>query len=291
MSSNLLLVTGASGHLGKLVLESLLRDGQYKIRATTRTPEKLTEYSKSGVEVRAADFTNAKSLKEAFAGASRMLLISTDGLGTRVEQHKNAIEAAKQVGIQHIVYTSWPKPETSAAGVAGEHLATEKILKESGISYTILRNYPYAENLFMSLPGAIEHGGLAGAAGAGKVAYVTKKDCAEAAAGALKSSSMKNQILDITGPRAVDYKEVARLTGQILGREFGYTDMPASEFKKVLVQTGLPEQWADLFVSFDVAYKNGDAEKVSTAVKDLSGHAPLDIEIFLKENLRSALKR
>jgi NAD(P)H dehydrogenase (quinone) len=288
-TSEKILVTGASGHLGKLVLDELLNKGYKNIFALTRNPEKLAEYAKKGVIIKAGDFDKANTLTDVFTGISRVLLISTDALGSRVTQHKNAIEAMVKSGVKHVVYTSWPKANTSVASVSAEHFTTEEIIKNSGLSYTILRNYPYAENLFMSLPSAIARGALAGIAGAGKVAYVTKADCARAAAGALSSSDTSNKVLDISGPKAVSYSEIAKITSEIIGKNFTYLNMQEADFKSALMQSGLPEIWADLFVSFDLAFKNGDAEKVSSSVFDLSGVKPTDITTFLMENKKSIL--
>lgn len=279
-----LLVTGASGNLGRLILKALLRNKATNIIATSRNVEKLSEFAKLGVEVRPADFGDQKSLATAFRGADRLLLISTDAIGARIDQHKNAINAAKEAGVKHIIYTSWPKAETSKALVSDEHLQTEKLIKESGLTYTILRNFNYSENLFHSIPAAIQIGTLYGTAGNGKVAYVTREDCANAAAGALLSDKHQNKILDITGPRAYDYNEVVELVSEITDKKINYIDLSEADFKAALLKSGLPEIWADVFVTFDIAFKNGDTETPSNAVLELSGIAPKDLKDFLLEN-------
>ena len=283
-----LLVTGASGHLGRLVLTALLREKAANIIATSRSVEKLNEFAKQGVEVRPADFEDYNSLVAAFRGADRLLLISTDAIGARIEQHKNAINAAKEAGVKHIIYTSWPKAETSKALVSEDHLQTEKMIKESGLTYTILRNFNYSENIFFSIPTAIQLGTLYGTAGIGKVAYVTREDCANAAAGALLSTKHQNKTLDITGPRAYDYNELVSIVSEVTGKKLNYVDLPEKEFKAALLKSGLPEIWADVFVTFDIAFRNGDTENTSNAVLELSGIAPKDFRQFIIEN-RDAL--
>lgn len=283
-SNEKLLVTGASGHLGRLVLNALLREKATNIIATSRNVEKLSAYAKKGVEIRPADFSDYKSLVTAFRGADRLLLISTDAIGARIEQHKNAINAAKEAGVKHIIYTSWPKAETSKALVSEDHLQTEKLIKESGLTYTILRNFNYAENIFHSIPTAIQMGTLYGTAGSGKVAYVTREDCANAAAGALLSEKHQNKILDVTGPRAYDYKELVSIVSEVTGKKLNYVDLPEADFKTALLKSGLPEIWADVFVTFDIAFRNGDTETPSNAVLELSGIAPKDFKQFLLEN-------
>lgn len=279
-----LLVTGASGQLGRLVLKALLRNKASNIIATSRNIEKLSDFAKEGIEVRPADFNDQKSLVTAFRGADRMLLISTDAIGARIEQHKNAINAAKEAGVKHIIYTSWPKAETSKALVSEDHLQTEKLIKESGLTYTILRNFNYAENIFHSIPTAIQMGVLYGTAGEGKVAYVTREDCANAAAGAMLSDKHQNRILDITGPRAYSYNELVGIISEVTGKKLKYVDLSEAEFKNALLKSGMPEIWADVFVTFDIAFKNGDTEKPSNAVFELSGIAPKDFKDFIFEN-------
>ncbi len=279
-----LLVTGASGHLGRLVLKALIKNKAANIIATSRNIEKISEFAKDGVEIRPADFNDQKSLVTAFRGADRLLLISTDAIGARIEQHKNAISAAKEAGVKHIIYTSWPKAETSKALVSEDHLQTEKLIKESGLTYTILRNFNYAENIFHSIPTAIQMGVLYGTAGAGKVAYVTREDCANAAAGALLSDKHQNKILDVTGPKAYNYEELVGLVSEVTGKNLKYVNLPEAEFKAALLKSGLPEIWADVFVTFDIAFRNGDTERPSNTVFELSGIAPKDFKDFLFEN-------
>jgi NAD(P)H dehydrogenase (quinone) len=280
------LVTGASGKLGSLVIQDLLKSKKVKIIATTRSVAKLTSLHEAGVSVRAANFSEPQNLTAAFQGASSLLLISTDELGSRVAQHKNAIEAAVKAGVKHIVYTSWPSPETSLASVGAEHAATEELIKKSGLSYTILRNFNYADNLLHTIETAKSMGALYGSAGAGKVAYVTRQDCAHAAAAALISDSDKNQILNITGPEALSYEDVARLASEFTQQDIKYKDLPAEEFKAGLTKSGLPEVWAELFVSFDLAARAQEGSQTSSSVFDLTGKKPQALKEFLKANLK-----
>ncbi|AUN98885.1 SDR family NAD(P)-dependent oxidoreductase [Bacteriovorax stolpii] len=282
--SKKLLVTGASGKLGQLVLENLIKRGEKNIIATSRKIEKLAAFATKGVDVRSADFEKTETLDAAFKGAERLLIISTDAIGSRVEQHKNAIAAAKKAGVRHIVYTSWPKADTSVAFVSKEHIETEKLIKESGLTYTILRNYPYAQNIFYAIPQALEMGTLYGTAGKGGVAYVTREDCAEAAAGALIQKNEKNEIYDISGKDVIDYEELVKLVSEVSGKPLKYVDIPEADLKAALLKSGLPEIWADVFVTFDLSYKNGDTKTATDAVLKLSGHEPKGFKEFLIEN-------
>lgn len=290
MKNETLLVTGASGHLGQLVLNALLKEPGRKIIATTRKPESLAQYAAKGVNVRAADFDKVETLTAAFAGADRLLLISTDAIGSRLNQHRNAIEAAVKAGVKHIVYTSFPHADKSPAFVAPEHIATEELIKKSGLSYTILRNNLYTDNLLGQLSTAFAMGAFAGTAGKGKIAYVTREDCADAAAGALASSENKNTVVDITGAEALGYEEIAAIAGEIAGRKLPYVDMSEADFKQALMKSGLPEIWADGYVSFDVTAKQGLLNQPSEAVLKYSGHQPKTLKTFLQENKASFLK-
>lgn len=282
-----ILVTGASGHLGQLVLEDLLKAGQRDLIGTTRDPDKLAHLAQKGVEIRAADFKNTSSLVEAFRGATRLLLISTADVGHRIDQHKNAIDAAKKAGVKHIIYTSWPNTENSPALVAPDHAATEKLIKESGLKYTFLRNNPYTENLFYTLPNAIESGKLFGCAGDGKISYVMRADCASAAAGALiNAEKYENIHFDITGPKAYSYPELLKVLNEVTGKKVTYIDLSPEEFKAGSINSGLPELYAQLFASFDLAAKQGDSGRVTDAVQKLSGKAAIDIHAFLKANFK-----
>lgn len=284
-TQDILLVTGASGQLGQLVLEQLAKITQSPVIATTRNPEKLSALAQGNVSVRAADFNDPDSLSSAFEGATRLLLISTDAIGSRIQQHQQAIDAAVKAGVKHIIYTSWPNAETSPAGVAPEHAATEAAILASGLSYTILRNYIYADSLFDKLKHAVASGTLIGAAGEAKTAYVTRLDCARAAAAALSSSSTENQILNISGPKAYSYADIAEVVSALTGKTVQYINVSDAELKAGLQSSGLPEIWADLITSFDTAFRNGDATPTSSAVEDLTGAAASDLADFLKANL------
>lgn len=281
-----LLVTGASGQLGQMVVETLLQSGQTNLIATTRQPEKLAHFASRGVEVRAADFNQPEGLVSAFAGATRLLLISTIDVGVRIPQHKAAIEAAQAAGVQQIIYTSAPNPDHSPSVVAPEHAATEQLIRASGLTYTFLRNNLYAENLFYNLPTALKTGVLLGCAGEGRAAHVLRSDCAAAAAGALlQAEKFANVALDISGPIAYTHSELAELVANITGQDFVYRDVSPAEFQAALVEGGLPDPFAQLFVGFDRAMQQGDLATVTDAVQQLSGHGAQDITEMLRGGL------
>lgn len=282
------LVTGASGHLGRLAVEWLLENYNGPIIATTRDPEKLSEFSARGVTVRKADFDKPETLTEAFVGAQRLLLVSTDAVavpGQRLKQHTDALQAAVKAGVKHIVYTSLQNPEPgSACLIAGDHYDTEKAIKNSGMSYTILRNNLYADNLLQSLPQAIATGHLANATGDGRTAYVTRQDCAFTAAAALASTSNENRTVDVTGPEALSGNDIAQIAGEVTGKSIQYVPLEVGKMVEILESSGLPNGMAQAYVSLDIASGKGEYAQTAATVQELTGHAPTSVKQFLTDN-------
>jgi len=287
-----LLVTGASGQLGRRVLELLLEARAGKLIATTRNPEKLADLASRGVSVRQADFEDAGSLPSAFAGAERMLLISTDAVdkpGRRIAQHRAAVEAAVRAGVKHVIYTSLTNPGPgSPVTFAPDHYGTEQALAASPLGWTILRNNVYTDFLLRSLPQAVVTGKLVAAAGDGGAGYVTREDCARAAARALASQSLDRKILDITGPAVVTHGELAQMASDLTGRPVEYVRVEADELRQGLLAAGIPAVFTDIVVSFDVARAKGTLAVVSNAVAELTGRPPMSVAAFL-ESQRAVL--
>jgi NAD(P)H dehydrogenase (quinone) len=290
-----LLVTGASGHLGRRVVELLLDSPRAKGRkliAATRSPEKLAEFAARGVEVVAVDFDQPSTLQAAFAGVERALIISTDALdrpGHRLEQHLAAVNAARAAGVKHIVYTSLtnPGPE-SAITLAPDHWGTELAIRESGMSYTVLRNNMYTDYLLMSLPHAVSAGKLVNSHAEGAVSYVTREDCAQAAAAALSQSFDGKAVLDITGPAAITQAELAAMVSEASGKPVEYVAVSPETATQNLQGAGMPLPIARLLVSFEVAAIRGQLAVTSSAVRELTGKAPQSVREFLNAN-RTAL--
>ncbi|MBK9051694.1 MAG: SDR family oxidoreductase [Chloroflexi bacterium] len=296
MSENhppVLLVTGASGHLGRHVIELLLEARAGTIIAATRTPEKLADFSAQGVLVRQADFNDPASLSEAFAGVDRLLLISTDVLGEpglRLRQHRAAIKAAQEAGVSHVVYTSLvgPGPDSPVL-FAPDHYGTETALADSTLDWTVLRNNIYAEILLGSLGQAMQTGQLFSAAAQGKTAYVTREDCARAAAAALTSSFNGRRTLDITGPEALSQADLAALATQIAGKPITYVPLELEQLIQGMVGAGLPQPIAETYASIDTAMAQGQFDVVSKGVEELTGTKPASVIEFLTAQLSVAL--
>jgi NAD(P)H dehydrogenase (quinone) len=280
-----LLVTGASGQLGRRVIELLLEAQAGTIIAATRSPEKLTDFSQQGVITRYADFNEPDSLAEAFAGVDRLLLISTDALGEpglRLKQHRAAIKAAEATGVSHVVYTSLVNPEPGSAVLfAPDHYGTEQALADSQLNWTILRNNLYADLLVNSLGQASELGHVFSAAGNGKTAYVTREDCAQVAAAALAGDFNGRRTLDITGPQALSQADLANIFSTIAGKQITYVPLALDVLIQNMVGAGLPHPLAETYASIDTAIAQGQFEAVSSAFEELTGNKPTTIAEFL----------
>lgn len=283
-TSPTLFVSGASGHLGRLVLKSLAERGyDGKIVAGTRDPNKLADVT--GIEVRAADFNDEASLTKALAGVDRMLLISTDEIGKRLAGHLRAIAAAKTAGVKEIIYTSMPAPEApSAITFAPEHFGTEEAIKASGLAYTILRMTWYTENLLGSLPGSLASGQWYTSAGGGKTGYVTREDCARSAAGALLQPAA-NQTYTVTGPEALTNAEIAAIASDLTGKPLAVIEVTDEQLAGGAKAAGVPDFVIDNFiVPFDRNAREGKVAAVTDAVEKLWGAKPSSVREFLATN-------
>lgn len=284
-----LLVTGASGKLGQLVLDALLARGVSAsgIIATTREPAKLAAYAAKGIEVRAADFNDPELTRKAFAGADRLALISTDALddkGTRQKQQAAAVAAAKDAGVKHVVYTSLPDAENSKVIFAPDHLNTEKAIKASGLTYTLLRNSWYQENMFMNLPQVLKSGHWYTSSGAGKIAHIAREDCAEAIAAALASGSTENRTYTLTGAELRSTDEVAALASEITGKPIEVIHLTDEQLAGGMKAAGVPEFLIPTLVSFDAAAREGNLCAQTNDVETLTGRKPKPFRAFFEES-------
>lgn len=286
-----LLVTGASGKLGRAVVNHLLDTFNVpaeRIIATTRTPSNLGDLAARGVTVRQADFDDAASMAKAFKGADRLLVISTDELaiqGKRREQQVAAVTAASKAGVAHLLYTSLPNPEPGSAVLfAPDHYDTEQAIKASGVPYTIFRNGWYDENLFMSAPQILACGHWYSSAGEGRISYCARDDMAAAIAGGLASGASESTTYTLTGPQAYTTAEVAALITEVTGKPIEVIQLSDEALTEGMKAAGLPEPIARVLVSFDTAARAGDLGMVTDAVEKLSGRKPMALKQFLEAN-------
>jgi NAD(P)H dehydrogenase (quinone) len=272
-------ITGASGQLGRLTTEALLqRVPASDVVLFTRDPSKL-----DGADVRAGDFNGPLD----FSGIDRLLLISTDVVGERVAGHKAAIKAAAGAGVQRIVYTSIPNPsENNPAFVVPDHRETELALFASGTHWTVLRNAIYTEMYLASAPGAIASGALVTNWGDGRAVNVSRLDCAEAAAAALVGDAHDDKLYDITGAEPIDATGLAALYSELSGKPVAVGDLDDDAWVRAM-SAHMPEAAARAYATIGAATRQGYAAVVSSAVEDLTGHAPRSLREVLAPALSS----
>ncbi|MFE3999466.1 SDR family oxidoreductase [Nocardioides sp. YIM B13467] len=276
-------ITGASGQLGRLVADQLLTTvDPAEVVLLTRDPAKLADYAERGADVRAADFGKPDELVEAFAGVERVLLISTDAVGARVEGHLAAIDAAVKAGVRHMAYTSVSGPTAdNPAGVVADHAATEDALRESGLAWTMLRNNLYADMQVDSVAQAAATGQLVTNTGDGGAAYVTRADCAAVAAGVLTGEGHEGKAYDVTGPHAYTAADLAELATQKSGKPVDVVQVDDEAYTAGLVSAGLPDFIAPLLTSFGTATRLGKLATVTDVVEQVGGRKPTPLSALV----------
>lgn len=251
-------VTGATGQLGRLVIQALLaRVPASTITALVRDPAKAEDLAELGVDVRQADYSQPQTLTAALEGVDKLLLISSNELGQRVAQHRAVIDAAKAAGVSLLAYTSVLHADVSRLGLAAEHRDSEQALIASGVPYVLLRNGWYSENYLASVPSAVEHGALLGSAGDGRISSAARSDYAEAAAVVLSSEGHANRVYELAGDDSYSLGELAALISSKAGKPVVYQNLPQTEFEKILLSVGLPAPLAELLADSDAAAAQG----------------------------------
>lgn len=257
--SDKILVTGASGQLGHLVINALLKSlPAQQVVAGARSMGKADDLAARGVEVREVDYERQETLDVALAGIDKVLLISSSEIGRRARQHQAVIEAARKANIKLFAYTSVLHADTSVLGLAEEHQQTEQALAASGIPSVVLRNGWYTENYTASIPMAVEHGVVLGSARNGRISSAARQDYAEAAAAVLVSEEEQvGKIYELAGDEAYTLTELAAEVARQSGKSIEYKDMPEEEYRKVLIDAGLPEPLAALLADSDTGASRG----------------------------------
>ncbi len=279
-------VTGATGKLGRLVLDELLRQANPgDIVALARDPSTLSDYAAKGIDVRRADYDDPASLDAALHGVDRVLLISGNAVGQRERQHGAVIEAAKRDGVSYLAYTSILNAQASKLMLAPEHVATEKLLEGSGLNYDVLRMPWYSENYVGALGPSIEHGAIYGATGEGKLSTATRSDLAAAAVGALMKSP-GGRTYELAGNHPWTMQEFAEEVSRQAGKPVEYVNQSESDYAKTLEGAGLPPPVATLLASTSYLAGHGELYSDSTDLSDLAGRPSTPIQ----ETIRQALK-
>ncbi|MGN2427730.1 NAD(P)H-binding protein [Raoultella sp. Lac2] len=265
-------ITGATGQLGHLVLQNLLKTtAASQIVAIVRNPAKAESLSQQGIVVRQADYTDEAAFTAALQGVDKLLLISSSEVGQRASQHRNVINAAKAAGVKFIAYTSLLHADKSPLGLHVEHVETEKMLADSAIPYALLRNGWYTENYLASAPPALEHGVFIGAAGEGKIASATRADYAAAAARVIAEEGHAGKVYELAGDEAWTLSELAAELSKQSGKNVVYQNLSEADFAAALKSVGLPAGLADMLADSDVGAAKGGLFDDSRTLSALIG--------------------
>jgi NAD(P)H dehydrogenase (quinone) len=283
-----IMVTGATGQLGGLVVERLAgRVPVSELRVSVRDPGKAEALAERGIEVRQGDFDDPAGLTRTFDGVDTLLLVSTDGPNeVRIAQHANAVAAAERAGVSHLVYTSVTDADTSPLGLATVHARTEARIAESGIPFTFLRNAMYHENYTAQLPQAYQQGALVSCAGDGRIASVSRADLALAAAVVLTEDGHRGATYELTGSSAWSFDQLAALAVEVTGKPLAHKSIPDEELRSILVgPAGLPGFAAEAIVDIGANIRAGALAEVRPDLERLIGRPPTSIA----EAVRSVL--
>lgn len=281
-------ITGATGHFGKATIDFLLQKGiaANQISALARSEEKAADLKAKGINTKIGDYLDYPSLAAAFKGVEKLFLISSSDLNNRTEQHRNAINAAKEAGVKHIIYTSFVRKnetETSPiAFLAHQHIETEKILKASGISYTFLLNGLYSDVLPGFLGEKVLETGVFLPAGNGKAAFTSRLDMAEAAANILATTGHENKEYVIANTENNNLNELAAFLGELSGKQVAYLNPSKETYIETVTKAGLPQEYAGMFASFSEAIEQGEFATDNSDLENLLGRKPTSLKAYLK---------
>lgn len=282
-----ILVTGATGHYGYSVIESLIENGMNEslIYAMVRDYTKVDKLKSLNVNIVLGDYNNYSSMLKAFYGIEKLLFVSSDELENRSEQHIQVVNAAEESGIKYILYTSQEHKEVNFSlieFVLSSHLATEKAIKESGMNYTILRNGLYMDMLPSFLGGDIFKNGIYLPAGNGKIAFALRSEMAEIAAKVLISKGHKNKTYNVSGD-SYSFLEIAEYISQITGKNITYLSPSLDAFLNTVINQGMSKRCAKMIGGFSAAARRGELESDSSQMEKLLGRKPLTVKQYMEE--------
>lgn len=279
-------ITGATGQLGRLVIQQLLHTipaGQ--IVAAVRSPAKAADLAALGVQVREADYTRPDTLESAFQGVDKLLLISSSEVGQRAAQHAAVIAAAQKAGVKLLVYTSILHADSSPLALASEHVETERALRASGLPHVLLRNGWYTENYAASIAPALQFGAVMGSAQQGRIASAARADYAAAAAAVLTREDQAGKVYELAGDSAYTLAQFAEEIARQSGKPVVYTDLPQADYAAALEQAGLPKGFAALLADSDVGASKGGLFDDSRQLSQLIGRPTTPLADVVKATL------
>ncbi|MDN0106170.1 SDR family oxidoreductase [Yersinia rochesterensis] len=265
-------VTGATGQLGRLVINALLKKvPASEIIAAVRSPEKASDLAALGVQVLKADYSQPATLETAFQGVDKLLLISSSEVGQRIAQHTAVINAAKKAGVKLLAYTSLLHADKSTLGLGEEHRATEELLRDSGLPVVLLRNGWYTENYAASIAPALAHGAFIGAVADGRIASAAREDYAEAAATVLTQENQAGKVYELAGDDSYTLAEFTAEIARQSGKPVVYKNLSETDFKQALIGAGLPDGFASLLADSDAGAAKGGLFDDSHTLSKLIG--------------------
>lgn len=268
----MIVITGATGQLGQLVIKALLKKVPASgIVAAVRNVEKAKDIAALGVQVRQADYNQSENWDAALKDAEKVLLISSSEIGQRAKQHRAVIDAAKRAGVKLLAYTSILHADSSPLGLAAEHKATEADIRASGVPFVMLRHGWYTENYMMGVPAALAQGAVYGCAGEGRISSATRADFAEADVAVLTADNQAGKVYELAGDTAYTLGELAAEISRQSGKNIGYVDMPEAEYKNVLVKAGFPEPVAAMLADSETGVSRGGLFDDSRQLSQLIG--------------------
>ena len=283
----MILVTGATGHLGRLVVQGLLEKlPAQQVAVAVRDPHKAADLAALGVQVRRTDYNQPETVRAALAGVDKVLLVSSNAMGERLRQHGTVVDAAREAGVKLLAYTSILRADTSGLALAQEHLGTERLIRDSGVPFVFLRNGWYLENYTGSLAPAVAHGALVGSSGEGRIAAASRADYAAAAVRVLTTPGHEHQVYELGGDTAFTRAELAAELSRQTGKTIVYQDLPPARYQGVLEGAGLPTPFARILVDSELGAGRGELDDRSGTLARLIGHPTTR----LAEGVRAALR-
>jgi NAD(P)H dehydrogenase (quinone) len=268
----MIIITAATGKLGHHVVDALLeRVPASQIAVAVRNVDRAADLAARGVQVRHADYERPETLRAAFAGAHKLLLISSSEVGRRESQHRAAVAAAVEAGVGFLAYTSILRADRSTLGLAAEHVATERAIAASGLPHAFLRNGWYLENYSENLASALAHGVMLGAAGDGRIAAAARRDLAEAAAAVLLGEGHENRTYELAGDARFTMRELAAIVSELAHRPVVYQDLPQTAYRDALIGFGVPAPFAEVLADSDAGIARGELDDTTGDLRRLIG--------------------
>lgn len=279
----MILVTGAGGTVGTALLEELRAAGQ-RPRVAYRSKEKAERAKSAGHDAVALDFDRPETLKPALAGVDTVFLLGTGIMG-QTEGETNVVNAARAGGVRKIVKLSVWGAAGEGFALAKVHRAVERAIEASGLAWTHLRPNGFMQNFVNHMAGSIKAQGVFyEAVGDTKISHIDARDIARVAAKALTTSDHEGTAYELSGPEALSYAEAAEILSRVLGKKVAYVAVTDEAAKAGMLSGGMPEFYADALIDLNQFYRQGDPSRVTTAVKDVTGRAPIAFEQFVKEH-------